>query len=206
MHTSVLHPNVGSIPACTGKPDTSLRLAAVPGVYPRMYGETAGRRRPPDDFAGLSPHVRGNPRIAPRRPWQSRSIPACTGKPSGRRLGRHRSEVYPRMYGETPASMTSSMPCSGLSPHVRGNPAVMVMALRNSRSIPACTGKPGWAPAGTGPGWVYPRMYGETGPHPFVQPLYLGLSPHVRGNPVANLRAVFSGGSIPACTGKPAAR
>ena len=34
-------PAVGSIPACTGKPDLAEEAATPLGVYPRMYGETA---------------------------------------------------------------------------------------------------------------------------------------------------------------------
>ena len=54
------HPQVWSIPACTGKPPCCLDPGMRIGVYPRMYGET--RHKPPlrTAGAGLSPHVRGN--------------------------------------------------------------------------------------------------------------------------------------------------
>ena len=132
-----------SIPACTGKPVSVCRRRASSAVYPRMYGETAppGRcreecgglsphvretaARPTDRLRGdgLSPHVRGNPGHADLRRRLDGSIPACTGKPTHPRRAFMHCGVYPRMYGETPCSLALARSMSGLSPHVRGNPA-----------------------------------------------------------------------------------
>ena len=193
----------GSIPACTGKPCSRCRRPRLMQVYPRMYGETPGRISSPHNGRGLSPHVRGNPgRRRTRRPHAG-SIPACTGKPPPPASDPGESKVYPRMYGETEKTARSETKRQGLSPHVRGNPRPAAPYCEDTRSIPACTGKPKDQPLSDRADGVYPRMYGETRrprggdlPHP-------GLSPHVRGNRRSQLRGRDRGGSIPACTGKP---
>ena len=86
-----------------------------------MYGETIYGVRPDQVQVGLSPHVRGNPTSGPTSVVTSGSIPACTGKPRGRRGNRLIYRVYPRMYGETAQSMAAAGATTGLSPHVRGN-------------------------------------------------------------------------------------
>ena len=52
-----------SIPACTGKPKHYAVVTDARGVYPRMYGETEAVLRSRSLRSGLSPHVRGNPRL-----------------------------------------------------------------------------------------------------------------------------------------------
>ena len=54
---------IWSIPACTGKPIREGPTRRRPGVYPRMYGETAPRGRKTTRHGGLSPHVRGNQKL-----------------------------------------------------------------------------------------------------------------------------------------------
>ena len=51
---------IGSIPACTGKPESCRRTVRSPRVYPRMYGETEPMTWRENPVTGLSPHVRGN--------------------------------------------------------------------------------------------------------------------------------------------------
>ena len=70
--------------------------------------------------------------------------------------------VYPRMYGETAALPAPDWLVEGLSPHVRGNQAQPEAPMALTRSIPACTGKPGRRTCRARPYQVYPRMYGET--------------------------------------------
>ena len=92
---------LGSIPACTGKPQECDRGRVFDAVYPRMYGETLNAVQTDVFNAGLSPHVRGN--LGPRRltGTGTGSIPACTGKPVGEEPVPQERRVYPRMYGET---------------------------------------------------------------------------------------------------------
>ena len=107
------------------------------------------------------------------------------------------------MYGETVAAIRAFDREEGLSPHVRGNRPSAQMRNQFRRSIPACTGKPVPTRRGaTCPG-VYPRMYGETRRAAVAMAMPRGLSPHVRGNPGRRRLILRTGGSIPACTGKP---
>ena len=71
----------GSIPACTGKPRTALRMAMSCKVYPRVYGETELPEATSGNPPGLSPRVRGNQGQQPNQKPSHGSIPACTGKP-----------------------------------------------------------------------------------------------------------------------------
>ena len=54
--------------------------------------------------------------------------------------------------------------------------------------------------------WVYPRTHGETLSAPERAPAVLGLSPHTRGNHIAQWALEPLTGSIPAHTGKPPGR
>ena len=57
-----------------------------------------------------------------RDEWAAaRSIPACTGEPTMRRMWGHMSRVYPRVYGGTSAPPGYNWQGVGLSPRVRGN-------------------------------------------------------------------------------------
>ena len=153
----------GSIPACTGKPETCIFALPLRRVYPRMYGETQTIPSPSAATAGLSPHVRGNLPVHLGRDRHPGSIPACTGKPTSTARSCRPKRVYPRMYGETRVVGAGVLLWAGLSPHVRGNREVAVRCRGFVGSIPACTGKPPkWS--STSRTWgVYPRMYGETG-------------------------------------------
>ena len=107
-----------------------------------MYGETFWAASDNSAINGLSPHVRGN-RVGDRLDVRVlRSIPACTGKPSGTMGAASPGPVYPRMYGETLTWCATCGLIAGLSPHVRGNRASPASSQAGSRSIPACTGKP----------------------------------------------------------------
>ncbi len=72
----------GSIPACTGEPPDEARQSLDAEVYPRVYGGTADRCYGRGCTGGLSPRVRGNPKLEWRIKRGSRSIPACTGEPT----------------------------------------------------------------------------------------------------------------------------
>ena len=114
----------GSIPACTGKPDTSRLANSAHWVYPRMYGETHALQLGRAGLLGLSPHVRGNPNCTAVVAPAQGSIPACTGKPPRSAGCRGSPTVYPRMYGETKVTVAIAAGPEGLSPHVRGNHGV----------------------------------------------------------------------------------
>ena len=94
-------------------------------------------------------------------------------------------EVYPRAYGETTNLRTTSIATWGLSPRLRGNPPRAGPHLFRGWSIPALTGKPLTAYAKAVEAEVYPRAYGETIAERTSAALQQGLSPRLRGNPIA---------------------
>ncbi len=203
MHGPCDRLRLRSIPACTGKPAAGRQYAGDGQVYPRVYGETSHCRETKTASEGLSPRVRGNlPDFEPNvDDW--RSIPACTGKPATGLVCDDATEVYPRVYGETPHFPRRQYRGQGLSPRVRGNPSRMNLLAIFWGSIPACTGKPVCRPCAPFPEKVYPRVYGETERGRRHEIPDGGLSPRVRGNLVPGRAAQTVPRSIPACTGKP---
>ena len=132
-----------SIPACTGNPLAQQVVGVAKQVYPRVYGESDTQIMGTRGMSGLSPRVRGI-RIAVSSPRScAGSIPACTGNPTCSRRRRPPRSVYPRVYGESPASSRLRDLRPGLSPRVRGIPAAPGPNDGCQRSIPACTGNPG---------------------------------------------------------------
>ena len=86
---------------------------------------------------------------------------------------------------------------------MRGNLLLTLAKNPKHRSIPACTGEPhSRIHAETVP-WVYPRVYGGTGPWIWAVTTRSGLSPRVRGNPLCTGWIQNPSRSIPACTGEP---
>ena len=151
-----------SIPACAGEPGIKRRNPCVIMVYPRVCGGTGGAIKMRETVRGLSPRVRGNPGVPNRQSEHLRSIPACAGEPVHGDDQPRIDEVYPRVCGGTAGLLRCAGRCLGLSPRVRGNPAIAVLAGGRSRSIPACAGEPLHRPAnGTWPR-VYPRVCGGT--------------------------------------------
>ena len=92
---------IGSIPACTGKPTPASESDTYRPVYPRVYGETRSLNDSAIGRSGLSPRVRGNPYSHIRLLPNYGSIPACTGKPYLCHTRLRPIWVYPRVYGET---------------------------------------------------------------------------------------------------------
>ena len=171
------------------------------GLSPRVRGNHAlvrGGRV----LDGSIPRVRGN-RMCEMRDWASVwSIPACAGEPSVSPKPVHRAEVYPRVWRGTGGRSGRHRQAGGLSPRVRGNPAVagktgMSVGLsprvrgnhwhglapgRRVRSIPACAGEPYYGAPVPGAGRVYPACAGEPARTPTSRSTAVGLSPRVRGN------------------------
>ena len=152
---------------------------------------------------GLSPRVRGNPRLSLLALHCTGSIPACTGEPPVVRRSRLPPEVYPRVYGGTVAAGVPVQQQAGLSPRVRGNRSRRRTGPTAGGSIPACTGEPMWEMLSSNWSKVYPRVYGGTRRRLNAERLQGGLSPRVRGNQRRPPSPRIGRGSIPACTGEP---
>ena len=132
---------------------------------------------------GLSPRVRGNrPRRRPVR-TQGRSIPACAGEPAEAPAAEPLYEVYPRVCGGTPSSISAPPP--------------------RLRSIPACAGEPERGSHAYLVDRVYPRVCGGTSDGARNACLAGGLSPRVRGNQAKEDAGEVDMRSIPACAGEP---
>ena len=170
-----------------------------------MCGETCAAVSSSPKMNGLSPRVRGNPPMLMNGSISTRSIPACAGKPKRSATARVIVWVYPRVCGETPNTPRAARMAIGLSPRVRGNRVPLSAFSSSWRSIPACAGKPQTLPGP--PGWlsVYPRVCGETSRCEYGMSATVGLSPRVRGNHPGRPACGTTGGSIPACAGKPQA-
>ena len=174
-----------SIPACAGEPAGAAQRLRHSAVYPRVCGGTTVLIAVSAKVKGLSPRVRGNLLDTQGDHVARRSIPACAGEPFPcRRLARV-NKVYPRVCGGTSRDRAYLYRLSGLSPRVRGNPAVGVVHFGVSRSIPACAGEPPFRTYRPCSIRVYPRVCGGTMIAAAPASATSGLSPRVRGNPDA---------------------
>ena len=108
------------------------------------------------------------------------------------------------MCGGTPEPLLASPPPDGLSPRVRGNPAVVIRAGPHWGSIPACAGEPIARISALRFQPVYPRVCGGTRRLRRLRYAASGLSPRVRGNRVLVGQHHRYSRSIPACAGEPA--
>ena len=134
----------------------------VSKVYPRVCGGTPGYPFGSPAVFGLSPRVRGNRLGQGRMLIPEGSIPACAGEPAGGGWPALVGTVYPRVCGGTQHAIDDVGRGEGLSPRVRGNPALASAPAPSARSIPACAGEPRrriLCSAGMG---VYPRVCGGT--------------------------------------------
>ncbi len=92
---------MGSIPACAGEPSRYWGSLSRFSVYPRVCGGTPSGGGSKRLHKGLSPRVRGNPKVNPNNVSVVRSIPACAGEPLACTFRYRRAWVYPRVCGGT---------------------------------------------------------------------------------------------------------
>ena len=91
----------------------------------------------------------------------------------------------------------------GLSPRVRGNLGYYRRGHCSGGPIPACAGQPHRRAEHLFHRRAYPRVCGATVKMGLLLPSGMGLSPRVRGNPVAAASVAPRSGPIPACAGQP---
>ena len=127
--------------------------------------------------------MRGNPSQPLRSASASTSIPAYAGEPAMMKAQVRKSKR--------------------LSPRMRGNLLRTLVDKIHEGSIPAYAGEPGTGRCGCAEIWVYPRVCGGTPPPPWLTTTPEGLSPRMRGNPVAADCHVRITRSIPAYAGEP---
>ena len=192
-----------SIPARAGEPVRRQLCAQSLSVYPRACGGTGIDIGPTPRDCGLSPRVRGNPKLVGVVLQPMRSIPARAGEPAGAEPHGRQAGVYPRACGGTNTTDSTLSTQRGLSPRVRGNHSVLNVVGTFDGSIPARAGEPlyrqnasplqaGSIPARAGEprmvrkapelDSVYPRACGGTAGAITGTISMTGLSPRVRGN------------------------
>ena len=154
----------GSIPAGAGNPRRHSARTASRWVYPRGCGEPDFDLEVIESHRGLSPRVRGTPRLCLSVMDPPGSIPAGAGNPFSIRPTSSINRVYPRGCGEPSRRSNEPTPRRGLSPRVRGTRPCCVAGLELSGSIPAGAGNPPDARTSRRPGGVYPRGCGEPVP------------------------------------------
>ena len=155
---------------------------------------------------GLSPPVRGSPLAIVAVLWAFRSIPARAGEPRCGDPSPCPPAVYPRPCGGADYPLDPDFLEHGLSPPVRGSPAIPMVTIRRGGSIPARAGEPVSERPCNHHTQVYPRPCGGA-----VRPLERqgrdpGLSPPVRGSPSPWSRRAAVPRSIPARAGEPCSR
>ena len=172
-------------------------------VYPRVCGGTAESAESRHSSHGLSPRMRGNRgAFWGRCPWPG-SIPAYAGEPVGNGGWQSAQKVYPRVCGGTCHESLQSMARVGLSPRMRGNPRTTGSEVFFSRSIPAYAGEPRNRMPAAAAARVYPRVCGGTRADIARRKAARGLSPRMRGNPLAPVMMTAPVRSIPAYAGEP---
>ncbi len=118
------------------------------------------------------------------------------------RMCRH-ERVYPRGCGATARFATRLSAWEGLSPRVRGHPAVYDGGQGDKGSIPAGAGSPHQRPACRQTQRVYPRGCGVTARGTGGGSNREGLSPRVRGHRGRSRQSRSRQRSIPAGAGSP---
>ena len=131
------------------------------------------------------------------------AIPACAGQPVHQCIRLNHKGAYPRVCGATQPLWLWPPWSSGLSPRVRGNPAIVAVAALVVGPIPACAGQPAARPVDNLQARAYPRVCGATFSKYAVMVPEQGLSPRVRGNPRRSRSNNPAPGPIPACAGQP---
>ena len=176
----------GSIPAHAGEPAGSSQRLYEDRVYPRACGGTPVGRANRSHGRGLSPRMRGNPRMISCLVSMRGSIPAHAGEPSARTAFYCSGRVYPRACGGTPTVVIVSGAATGLSPRMRGNLEGTTDPFPSNRSIPAHAGEPRHRMQRHPLYRVYPRACGGTRHVLRPYPCACGLSPRMRGNPTGS--------------------
>ena len=134
------------------------------------------------------------------------SIPAGAGEPFAASFSAFRRGVYPRGCGGALVDFRDD-PCrAGLSPRVRGSRSGVIHVSACIRSIPAGAGEPRDCVSGHRSCRVYPRGCGGARRRLDEGGLQQGLSPRVRGSPIASAIGRIISGSIPAGAGEPRPR
>ena len=176
-------PDVGLIPAHTGKTGRGSRGPPRRRAHPRSHGENACSQDRASANMGSSPLTRGKLANRHHAGQTRRLIPAHAGKTAPFRRVYWSMEAHPRSRGEnSAASLIQSQP-PGSSPLTRGKRSPRRGRRRSHRLIPAHTGKTwAWLPR-VRPSRAHPRSRGENSRCFVSISCTTGSSPLTRGKP-----------------------
>ena len=191
----------GNIPACAGTTCCSLSTSRRCWEHPRMRGDHLVDLKLTEFEPGTSPHARGPLSRIRARQRRAGNIPACAGTTGSIGIPINSRGEHPRMRGDHPITVRSTVEPTGTSPHARGPLIVWVIFRRCAGNIPACAGTTLSAASFAAYDREHPRMRGD---HPFTSASCrgrLGTSPHARGPRLRSRNEIRLRGNIPACAG-----
>ena len=170
-----------SIPAWAGE-TTRLNMSITRStVYPRVGGGNPEGRQIPRWRWGLSPRGRGKQALGGPAASYAGSIPAWAGETPVGIAVNDPVEVYPRVGGGNPPSLSMPLPGKGLSPRGRGKQDQAIIQAQEDGSIPAWAGETASRKRRRTPWRVYPRVGGGNVYCPLIVLILNGLSPRGRG-------------------------
>ena len=132
----------GPIPAGAGRPRLISTRSFSGWAYPRGCGATDFILTGGLNLKGLSPRVRGDPMQCGPLAGCVGPIPAGAGRPRRRASPLRQPPAYPRGCGATPLPSSRRFRRAGLSPRVRGDPALERYNAAGGGPIPAGAGRP----------------------------------------------------------------
>ena len=109
-----------TIPANTGRIDSSARKPQRRRDHPREYGENSSFNPTSFETAGPSPRIRGEWSTVTNNTFMDGTIPANTGRMRRRRTAWANRRDHPREYGENLATIGTLVLAPGPSPRIRG--------------------------------------------------------------------------------------
>ena len=155
-------PGDGPIPARAGQPHPAANPACMIRAYPRACGATKDTSWGITPSWGLSPRVRGNPKLMQLEPDARGPIPARAGQPVLMPFLFVLIWAYPRACGATSLHTHHVIGNEGLSPRVRGNPIGIRILSARTGPIPARAGQPLGQSGHSRAHRAYPRACGAT--------------------------------------------
>ena len=194
---------LGPIPAPAGQPLWGSSSVPSRWAYPRTCGAAEKRLHIVQTVMGLSPHLRGSRTSSAPGAARSGPIPAPAGQPRSDQPRDRSPWAYPRTCGAAQSRDRPLQQHRGLSPHLRGSPHVVRLAVHGPGPIPAPAGQPSAASRDAEDRRAYPRTCGAATRPIMVRHSNRGLSPHLRGSQVVPSLPPRFCGPIPAPAGQP---
>ena len=148
-------------PAYAGNSGDAVGLFRLTAVHPRVCGELSMSRSANIAQKGTPPRMRGTLLGLIVEPAPDRYTPAYAGNSPAARSGCASAAVHPRVCGELQRCRSSSLPCCGTPPRMRGTHDELAPVGEVVRYTPAYAGNSGPPPGPSCGRPVHPRVCGE---------------------------------------------